>query len=269
MAHDHHDKDVEYVGDSRVRKTVKSNIPKDYSEYPGKTEAFLPDFLLKEWLVAAVVLVGFLVLVMADPPELGDLADPTNTGFIPVPDWYFLFLYQLLKFPYTSGPYVVFGTMLVPAIAFGGLLLAPFLDTGKERRFYRRPMATSFMILSIIATFYLTYAAWEQYLEEVGASGGGVTAGKLPPIVEPDSEGAQIYQKATCIACHATDLKGTPNFAPALLGVGAKYDAAKIKEIMHNGLGAMPPGQWDASKKQGGLSEDQMNKLADWLAKQK
>ena len=50
-------KGMKFVGDSRIKATNKMpNVPKDYSEYPGKTEAFWPNFLLKEWLIGAVFL---------------------------------------------------------------------------------------------------------------------------------------------------------------------------------------------------------------------
>ena len=93
----HRGKGMKFVGDSRIPAERKPNIPKDYSEYPGKTEAFWPNFLLKEWLVGAVFLIGFLVLTVVHAPPLERMADPTDTGYIPLPDWYFLFLYQLLK----------------------------------------------------------------------------------------------------------------------------------------------------------------------------
>lgn len=170
MAHGHKsDEKIVYVGDSRVIKKSQEQrlIPKDYSAYSGKSEAFIPNFLLKEWMVGVVVLVGMLVLVMSDPAPLGYPADPKNTAFIPMPDWYFLFMYQLLKYPYTSGNYVVLGAVVVPGLLFGGLLLAPFLDTGKERRFYRRPIASSLMILSLVACTYLTYTSWSHYQVEL------------------------------------------------------------------------------------------------------
>ena len=88
---------VHYVGDSRVRADRKKMVPKDYSEFPGKNEAFLPDFLLKEWMVAVVFLVAFMTLVMTEDPPLGEIADPTNTSFLPVPDWYFLFIYEAVE----------------------------------------------------------------------------------------------------------------------------------------------------------------------------
>src|SRR5690606_37126426 len=98
MAQGNDKEKIVYIGDSRVRKVQRTNIPKDYSAYPGKSEAFIPNFLLKEWMVGAVVLVGFMVLVMTHKAPLGYPADPTNTAFIPMPDWYFLFLYQFLKY---------------------------------------------------------------------------------------------------------------------------------------------------------------------------
>jgi menaquinol-cytochrome c reductase cytochrome b/c subunit len=262
---EHHDKDVEYVGDSRVERTKTPNIPKDYSDYPGKTEMFLPNFLLKEWMVAAVVLVGFLVLTIVHPSPLEAKADPTNSAYIPLPDWYFLFLYQLLKFKYTSGDWVVLGTVVVPGLAFGALTLAPWLDRGPERRFYKRPIASSLMMLSLAAIVYLTWASVDEH--QANHPGDGPT-GELPAIVEPDSEGYMVYQKSSCIGCHATDLTGQAGFAPPLLGTGDKFSREELVDIMKNGIGNMPAGMWDASIAQG-LTEEDMNKLADWLAIQK
>lgn len=129
----HRGKGMKFVGDSRIPAEKKPNIPKDYSEYPGKTEAFWPNFLLKEWMVGAVFLIGFLVLTIVHQPPLERMADPTDTGYIPLPDWYFLFLYQLLKYEYAAGSFTVVGAMIMPGLAFGALLLAPFLDRGTEK----------------------------------------------------------------------------------------------------------------------------------------
>lgn len=294
MAHGHKsDEKIVYVGDSRViKKTPEQRlIPRDYSAYPGKSEAFIPNFLLKEWMVGVVVLVGMLVLVMSDPAPLGYPADPKNTAFIPMPDWYFLFMYQLLKYPYTSGDYVVLGAVVVPGLLFGGLMLAPFLDTGKERRFYRRPIASSLMILSLIACTYLTYTSWDHYQFELkekniipehikreeemhankgAASGGGASKDtkKAPAIVAADDPGAEIYKKATCLACHGAGLKGMPaSGVPALLGVGDLHSQDEIMNIIKNGKGNMGK-QYQANLDKG-LSDADITKLAEWLSKQK
>lgn len=291
MANQQSKEKVVYVGDSRVRKGTMKNIPKDYSSFPGKSEAFVPNFLLKEWMVGAVVLVGFMALIIAHPAPLGYPADPTNTAFIPIPDWYFLFLYQFIKYPYVSEQFVVFGVAVVPALAFGGLLLAPFLDTGRERRWYKRPIASGFMFLSLAAIIYLTNVAWVEYqntlaeqqiipehidraerikageLEPgVGAGGSGGEAADIA-IVDADDPAFEIYQAATCLACHGSDMAGVATFPP-LRGIGDKYTQEEIIDIMKNGIGSMTP-QWDESKNAGNLTDEQLEQLAEWLARQK
>lgn len=292
MAHGHKsDEKVVYVGDSRVVKKTQKLIPRDYSAYPGKSEAFIPNFLLKEWMVGVVVLMGILVLCVSHPAPLGYPADPKNTAFIPMPDWYFLFMYQLLKYPYTSEGYLVFGTVVIPGLLFGGLFLAPFLDTGKERRFYKRPIASSLMFLSLIAVSYLTYTSWAHYQHELtekgiipehikreeemrankgagGTGGAKKPAAKAPAIVAADDPGAMIYQKATCLSCHGKDLKGVPAIgAPALLGIGDVLSKDQILDVIKNGKGSMA-----AQYKQNidkGLTDADIDKLANWLAMQK
>lgn len=108
-------------------------------------------------MVGAVFLVGFLVLTIVHEPPLERVADPTDTGYIPLPDWYFLFLYQLLKYEYAAGSYTVIGAMIIPGLAFGSLLLAPFLDRGSERRPWKRPVAVGMMLLALCATVFLTW----------------------------------------------------------------------------------------------------------------
>lgn len=281
------DEKVIYVGDSRVVKKTQNIIPRDYSAYPGKSEAFVPNFLLKEWMVGAVVVVGFMALIIAHPSPLGYPADPLNTGFIPMPDWYFLFLYQLLKYPYMADNFIVFGTVIMPGLLFGALTIAPFLDTGKERRFYRRPIASGLMFLSIIAVIHLTYVSWSHYQHELEvqnivpehieraqllAEGKELPAGpndevEAIPIVEANSEGFQLYEKSTCIVCHATDLAGSPPGIPALLGVGDRFSKDEIMEIVVKGKGGMMPQYQDNLDK--GLSEQDIETLVKWLSIQK
>lgn len=286
MAHKGDHEKVVYIGDSRVRKVQRTNIPRDYSAYPGKTEAFVPNFLLKEWMVGAVVLVGFMVLVMTHPAPLGYPADPTNTAFIPMPDWYFLFLYQFLKYPYVTQSLVMFGAVLVPGIAFGALLLAPWLDRGQERRWYKRPVASGIMLLTLVSMIYLTYVAWVNYenmLEEQGITpehieraqkirDGQLDAGapQVPeapiPLVATDEAGYEILQNSTCLTCHGTDLTGS-NFAPSLRGIGDKFSAEELHDIIVNGYRSMGP-QLDANLN-AGLTEDDLVVLSEWLALQK
>jgi menaquinol-cytochrome c reductase cytochrome b/c subunit len=259
LAHNHDDnhKQVHYVGDSRVRANRRKLYPKEYSEFPGKTEAFFPDFLLKEWMVAAVFLVGFMTLVMADKPELGELADPTNTGFLPVPDWYFLFLYQLLKYKWASGPYVVIGTVVVPGIAFLALLLAPWLDRSKERRPLKRPVATGIMLTVLVAICALTWAAEDEHEKQLQSAVGPKPHNTQ--VIGMDEEGYRIYRQNACIKCHGDHLQGVNG--PSLLGVGNRHTKEEILHIINYGRGAMPAGMFQGTK-------EEQEILADWLTKQ-
>lgn len=286
MAHKHDPNEkIVFIGDSRVRKRDYSNVvPPDYSAYPGKSEAFIPNFLLKEWMVGVVVLVGFLVLTVAHPAPLGYPADPLNGAFIPMPDWYFLFMYQLLKYPYTSEDFIVLGTLGFPGILFGGLLLAPFLDTGKERRFYRRPIASAAMVLSLVACTYLTWVSWDHYQHELSINGTipehiereikaeeAVEKGlprpipgkeKIAAMVDADDPAfTETMTAAACISCHGVELEG--GGAPTLRGVGDHLNKEELVDIITNGKGEGMPAFKES------LSAEQIDQIATWLSKQK
>lgn len=232
----HRGKGMKFVGDSRVSAERKPNIPKDYSEYPGKTEAFWPNFLLKEWLVGAVFLVGFLCLTVAHPSPLERVADPTDTGYIPLPDWYFLFLYQLLKYSYASGPYTVIGAIVIPGLAFSALLLAPFLDRGPERRPHKRPVAVGMMLLAVASIVYLTWESVEQTDWELKEEQGKI---KAEAKIDTNSEGYKIFQEQGCISCHGDNLQGGAA-GPSLVDNGLSPE--EVAKIAKEGVGSMPPG---------------------------
>src|SRR5436189_5579379 len=89
-------------------------------------------------------------------PRYAEPADPGTTNFIPRPDWYFYFLFYLLrifKWPDT----VVLGTVIVPTICLVLLLALPFVDVRRERRLLRRPVALVAAILVVISMGVLTY----------------------------------------------------------------------------------------------------------------
>lgn len=243
----HRGKGMKFVGDSRIPLNNRMpNIPRDYSEYPGKTEAFLPNFLLKEWMVGAVFLVGFMVYVIVAPSPLEREADPLSSGYTPLPDWYFLFLYQFLKYTYASGHFIVFGTVVFPGLAALALILAPWLDPGPERRIYKRPVATAMMLLAMIGMFFLTWQSsvthnWKQIESQ----------GQIQPKVNIDksSAGYKIAQKQGCTNCHGQNLQG--QVGPSLIGVNKSV--SQIEHIAKNGYGGpggMPPGVFKGSDKQ-------------------
>ena len=95
-------KGMKFVGDSRVPDEPKTEFAEGLFGISGKTEAFYPDFLLQEWMVGAVFLIGFLCLTVAHPAPLEAIADPFQMLHFRLQNWYFLFLYQLLKYEFAT-----------------------------------------------------------------------------------------------------------------------------------------------------------------------
>lgn len=249
----HPEKGIKYVGDSRIPAEGRmKNIPKDYSQYPGKMEPLLPNFMLKEWMIGSIFLIGILVLTVAHPSPLERIADPTDTAYTPLPDWYFLFLYQLLKYSYASGTYTVMGALVIPGLAFGALLLAPFLDRGLERRPSKRPVATGMMLLALASTIYLTWESVVTHDWEAQKMQGKIVADVE---VDTNSEGYKLLEANTCLSCHGTDLKG--GAGPALIDTGLTPE--EIAKIAVDGRGAMPPNIFQGT-------DEELEKLADYLA---
>src|ERR1051325_10835837 len=89
-------------------------------------------------------------------PLYADKADPGTTNFVPRPDWYFYFLFYLLrifKWPNT----VILGTVGIPTVCLVLLLALPFFDVRRARRLLRRPVAVVAAILTVLSMGVLTY----------------------------------------------------------------------------------------------------------------
>ena len=116
--------------------------------------------------------------------EQGPKADPTTTTYVPRPEWYFFFLFELLRV--IKPPELVpIATIGIPTLCMVLLLLLPFYDRSPERRPERRPIATTAGIMTIIAMAYLTYLGATAGLadrdrHEGGAAVRGRQAGRRP-----------------------------------------------------------------------------------------
>lgn len=98
---------------------------------PGVPVPFYPSHVLKETLMMAVVFAALFTAAWASPAHLDEIANPADASYVPRPEWYFLSLFQLLK--YFPGPLEVVATQVVPALVVGGLFALPFLDRGAHR----------------------------------------------------------------------------------------------------------------------------------------
>jgi menaquinol-cytochrome c reductase cytochrome b/c subunit len=154
-----------------------------------------------------------------------DKADPGTTSFVPRPDWYFYFLFYLLRiFKWPDS--VILGTVGIPTIIMVLMLALPFLDRRQERRLSRRPVAVVICILTVIALGTLTYkgaTAKEALGSELAA---------LPPEwakkqgFEGNAKalaGAKLFAEAGCQQCHTYLGSGSSNLgAPDLSEEGKK-----------------------------------------------
>ena len=123
---------------------TESEVPEE-----EKTIPFFPDHLLTEARVAVVILfivVGIGVFALRSPVGLGDPADPMNTPAHTKPEWYFLFLYEILKYVSKSvGSILPFAAVLI-------LILWPFIDRkadNKQKRRFRIILVTVVMLAVI------------------------------------------------------------------------------------------------------------------------
>jgi len=118
-------------------------------------EIFYPSFLFKEIVVMMLIFILVaIVLALVFPVGLGDPADPTDNLFVPKPEWYFMSLYELLKF--FPGKLEVIATAIIPGGGILVLFLVPFLDQGPEKRPSKRPFAMVLMFLAVAAIIGLT-----------------------------------------------------------------------------------------------------------------
>jgi menaquinol-cytochrome c reductase cytochrome b/c subunit len=156
-------------------------------------------------------------------PLYTDKADPGTTSFVPRPDWYFYFLFYLLRiFKWPNS--VILGTVGIVTIAIILLLALPFIDLRRERRLLRRPVAVVAAALTVVSMGVLTYkgATARESLgsENLAAVPNWVKAERLPKNAVP---GAKIFAQAGCLNCHQY-LNSGGGFAgaPNLSAEGAK-----------------------------------------------
>ncbi|HYJ22697.1 MAG TPA: c-type cytochrome, partial [Solirubrobacterales bacterium] len=208
---------------------------------------FFPYAVAKDSFMAIMVMVAIIVMSIVLGAELGPKADPTTTTYVPRPEWYFFFLFELLRVikPPALTPLATIG---IPTICMILLLLLPFYDRGPERRPERRPIATTAGILTIIAMGYLTY---------LGAIGGSPT--EIEMQVAPQYEaGKEVVAGAGCLACHKIGENGNHGPGPDLTHIAAQVPRAAILRSVEIGPGIMPSFR--------DLPPKKLNELADFLS---
>jgi quinol---cytochrome c reductase cytochrome c subunit, bacillus type len=220
---------------------------KDDVKKEGKS--FYPFAMLHDTIMGLVALGVIIALAViwyydADGVEPGVLgpwytepADPGTTDFVPRPDWYFYFLFYLLRI--FEWPETVFiATVGIPTVAIILLLGLPFFDRRPERRPSRRPVAMVAAVLTVISMGVLTYK---------GATAKEALGSELIVLVpewaeeqgfadnERAVQGAELFAQSGCLNCHTYMGQGAGNLgAPDLTAIGETNDAAYFVQYLTN-----------------------------------
>src|ERR1700730_17098114 len=123
----------------------------------GLKKRFFPEQAFKDTVAIFIGFVILLVLSVVARVPLGQLADPTDTNYIPRPEWYFLFLFQTLKF--FEGPLEVVGSVVLPSLAILALFLVPFIDRAPAMKAGKPTLSIATVFLSALGWMGLTAAA--------------------------------------------------------------------------------------------------------------
>jgi menaquinol-cytochrome c reductase cytochrome b/c subunit len=215
---------------SNPEQREQFNRYKDDVQRRGK--AFYPHAMFHDTVMSLVV-VSVIVALAAiwyytsgeEPGEAGLLgpryteeADPGTTSFVPRPDWYFFFLFYLLRiFKWPES--VILGTIGIPTIALILLFAVPFLDRRRERRLVRRPVAIVASLLVIASMGILTYkGATAEEPSDVNIEAIAQEA-NLPEDAVP---GLTLFAEVGCMNCHTYLSEGAQGPGPELTDVGTQ-----------------------------------------------
>lgn len=189
---------------------------------------FFPDALFKDAVVSLIVFIILVALAYFKGAPLEARADPADTTYTPRPEWYFLFLFQLLK--YFPGNLEVIGVFVIPTITILILFFLPLLDRSPKRHFLSRPIVSGVTTLVMVAIVFLTVQASLEAPPPVEARGGDQTAA--------------LYTQ-NCAPCHGPSIQVPP---------GTNLHDI-IAQGRHEGMPA-----WS-----GDLSTDQIDALAGFI----
>jgi len=223
-----------------MNRQEKEEYLRGYSILKGKGKPFFPYAVAKDSIMACIVMLAIILMSLFLGAELGPKADPTTTTYAPRPEWYFFFLFELLRI--IKPPQLVpFATIGIPTICMILLFLLPFYDRGPERRPERRPIALTFGIFTICAMGYLTY---------LGASAGPPTQIDLEPSAAVVAQGAkvtssweagkQVAVQSGCTACHKIGENGNDGPGPELTDIGNTLPRQAIARTLINPTSPMP-----------------------------
>jgi menaquinol-cytochrome c reductase cytochrome b/c subunit len=223
-----------------MNQRQKEEYLREYALLKSKGKPFFPYAVAKDSIMACVVMACIITMSLVLGAELGSKANPTTTTYVPRPEWYFFFLFELLRV-IKPPSLVALATVGIPTLGMILLFLLPFYDRGPERRPERRPIATFTGIFVIGAMAFLT---WE------GANTGAPTAVEIATpaaVVQAGGQtlaefeaGRKVVAQTGCLACHKLGDNGNNGPGPELTHIGSRIPRLGIARTLVNPTAPMP-----------------------------
>src|ERR1700691_328392 len=216
-----------------------------------EVELFYPRQVLMDLSLTALLIAGLGLLCFFVPMQLGPPANPADAQYVPRPEWYYLPIFQWLK--YWHGSASIVGVLVIPTLLVLAVVALPFLDRSVERRPWKRPIAMaaySIVVFSLVGlglrSRYLdqhdpgvTQQLAKQQAEEDAymrkpfepeLSSASLAAANVTLADPLAAKGKIIFEGRSCNACHGDGGVGTAA-APALVGVNAKFSPEQLAAL--------------------------------------
>jgi len=178
---------------------------------PDRSEPVFPNQLFKDSIFMLIIFLALAGLAVMSPAPLEPQADPTDSSYNPRPEWYFYFVFQMLRI--FEGKFELVGTVVLPTLAIIALILLPFLDRDPERSPQKRKIMMAMAGFAVVTISILTImGARAPIVNAPLATSPSVIAGRV------------LYDKNGCAACHSIHGRGG-KLGPELTHVGSKRDA--------------------------------------------
>jgi ubiquinol-cytochrome c reductase cytochrome b subunit len=246
-----------------------------------KPELFYPRQVLMDLSLTALLIIGLGFACFFAPAQLGPPANPADAQYIPRPEWYYLPIFQWLK--YWHGSASVVGVLVIPAAFALAIVALPFLDRGIERRPWKRPAAMGayvFVISMLVAlglrSEYLDKhdpgvaqqlakqrTEEEEYMRkpfEPELSSASLAAANVTLADPLAARGKTIFEAQSCNACHGDGGVGTAA-GPGLVGISSKFKPDPLSELLKHPTAKMTDGGMPAVD----LSPDDLKALITYL----
>jgi menaquinol-cytochrome c reductase cytochrome b/c subunit len=223
-----------------VNQQEKEEYLREYSILKSQGKPFFPYAVAKDSLMGVLVVAVIIVMSLLFGAQLGPKASGATTTYVPRPDWYFFFLFELLRVIHPPG-FLGAATLGIPTLGMILLFLLPFYDRSAVRRPERRPVAMATLVFVVVAMAILTFR---------GANAGAPTEQTIAAPVAITSEGntavAEFYAgraavvDAGCESCHTIGDDGNPGPGPNLTHIGSRIPLLGIERTLVNPTAPMP-----------------------------